>query len=322
MNNTLIITDAISQSSQESSNDAYNERRRLDARIQYEKMRELEESSAYVRRDYLSESLIGTKVQTSVNIECRVTMIEWCYQVIDYANLHRETVTIAMGLLDRFLSCRCKVANEVLLCRDLYQLVTMSALFIAIKMNETIIISASEFAQLSRGRFQATDIVNMESSILKDLQWRTSAPTTHTFLRHIIAMLPADLQQTLTSSQMFTELSNFQLDLSAGDYSFVKDKASFTAVAALLTAYANSRFSMSFKNANVDYDYSSFAMEVSHISGIDVQSADIQYSISRLVALVSSNGVEVLSPSQIEILEKSHAKYERELSPVCVGLIG
>lgn len=293
---------------------------RAEAREQFQKMKQLEESQTYTCTDYLCEPHnVLNPLESSVNEECRVTMTEWCYQVIDYAKLHRETVTIAMRLLDRFLSCKTHDAKEVLASRNLYQLATMSALFIAIKTNEKTIVTTSEFAQLSRGRFEASDVVRMESVILKDLEWRISAPTTHSFLRHIIALLPTDLQHTITSSQVFTELCNFQLDLSVGDYFFVREKPSVTAVAALLNAYANAKNSNAFNMTC--FDYSSFSTELTRVTGIETHSVIVQEALSRLVTLVKNNGVQFLLPSQIVMMERLSPKFTRDLSPVCVALI-
>jgi hypothetical protein len=294
---------------------------RAEAREQFQKMKQLEESQTYTCTDYLCESHNALNpLESSVNEECRVTMTEWCYQVIDYAKLHRETVTIAMRLLDRFLSCNTHDAKEVLASRNLYQLATMSALFIAIKTNERTIVTTTEFAQLSRGRFEASDVVRMESVILKDLEWRISAPTTHSFLRYIVAMLPTDLQHTIVSSQVFTELCNFQLDLSAGDYSFVTEKPSVTAVAALLNAYANAKNSDAF-NMTSSFDYSSFSTEITRVTGIETHSVVVQEALLRLVTLVKNNGVQFLLPSQIVMMERLSPKFTRDLSPVCVALI-
>jgi hypothetical protein len=319
--NSPLHTQANLDSLEDFSNVICSGKHRVEARAQFEKMRQLEESQTYTCTDYLHElnTALNPTSEPSVNVECRVTMTQWCYQVVDFASLHRETVTVAMDLLDRFLSCKSDDAKSVMTSRNLYQLATMSALFIAIKVNEKSIVTASEFAQLSRGRFEASDVVQMETVILKDLEWRISAPTTHLFLRHIIAMLPIDFQHSISSSQVFSELCNFQLDLSAGDYSFVTEKSSVTAVAALLNSYANAKNSDIF-NIN-HFDYSSFSSELTRVTGIDTHSAVVQEALSRLVTLVKNNGVQFLLPSQVLMSEKLSPKFTRDLSPVCVDRI-
>ena len=319
--NSPLHTQANLDSFEDFSNLICSNEHRVEARAQFQKMKQLEDSQTYQCTDYLHvpQTVLNSTDESSVNVDCRVTMTEWCYQVVDFAKLHRETVTIAMGLLDRFLSCNSHDAKSVLASRNMYQLATMSALFIAIKMNEKSIVTASEFAQLSRGRFEASDVVQMETVILRDLEWRISAPTTHSFLRHTIAMLPTCLQHDISSSQVFSELCNFQLDLSVGDYSFVTEKPSVTAVAALLNSYANA------KNSNVfdtnRFDYSFFSTELTRVTGIDTHSVVVQEAISRLVTLVKNNGVQFLLPSQVLMTERPSSKTTRDLSPICVGRI-
>ena len=244
-----------------------------------------------------------------IDIECRVRMVEWSFSVVDFAKLHRETVSVAMSLLDRYLSSRCPEARKVMLSRKLYQLASMSALFVAIKMNEKTIVNATVFAELSRGSYTAVDILRMESIMLKSLGWRVNGPTTHGFFRHMMALTSENSQSSFTINSTFTELCNFQLDLSVGDYFFCSQKPSIIAIAAIMNAVANSGADDLYK-----FDSVSFLKELGNISEVDLFSIEVQSATDRLRMLLNNNGVVLQPPTK-----RATPTATRVSSPICVS---
>ena len=70
-----------------------------------------------------------------IDEECRMVMISWYHQVLDHCSFSRENGGIAAFLLDMYLSTE-KLGMEAQVDRKQFQLVSMTALFLAIKMNE------------------------------------------------------------------------------------------------------------------------------------------------------------------------------------------
>ena len=91
-----------------------------------------------------------------------------CLKVADAYQLHRETVAIAMHFLDTFLVTNNTSSGG----KKLFQLASMTSLFIAAKLQEQKPVGMSNLVSLSRGVFKADDLKNMEKLILRKLKWR------------------------------------------------------------------------------------------------------------------------------------------------------
>lgn len=293
-------------------------RMRLDMHIVEDEFRTMslqEEMVVYKCTDYLSRArdiVQGRQPNHSarnhpepIDIECRIRMVEWCFQVIDFAELNRETVNIAMSILDRYLSTTSPSAEEVLLSRQRYQLASMSALFLAIKMNEKTVVNASVFAELSRGTYSATDIIDMEISMLATLQWRVNSPTSHLFLRYLADLVSVKDGCQFTVEASLLDLCTFQLDLSVGDYFFCTKKPSSVAIASLFNALETSP-------SVTNSDISAFVESLQSICGSAIYSNEILSIMERLTMLLTNNGV---------VLEQHHKirlPFARRMSPVSV----
>lgn len=95
-------------------------------------------------------------------------------------------------------------------------------------------------AKLSRGSFGALDVAQMETVMLRNLNWYVNPPTPLTFVNHYLELLrgpdptkPLESNSTLRS---ILKYSNIQIELSATDYFFVTLDPSLVAYAAILNA--------------------------------------------------------------------------------------
>jgi hypothetical protein len=131
---------------------------------------------------------------TVVDESSRTAMMNWLCQISDALSLNRETVGIAMSLLDRFLSTSTKCAEQTLADRHKFQLASITAYYIAIKINEPVQLGIDMLVKLCRGFYEPSAILNMEKDILFSLEWRISAPTALDFMRHVLALLPSTEQ--------------------------------------------------------------------------------------------------------------------------------
>lgn len=183
-----------------------------------------------------------------------------CYQVVDFCKFRRETVEIAMSYVDRYL-CTPK-GKSALVNRKEYQLVAMTALYVAIKLHEPMEMETSLLADLSRGCYEEMQFVEMEQTILQvsfattvccfsigwidstdsdsvflchqTIHWRVNGPTCVSFVGHFLALLPSAIHRSVAESIM--EYARFQIELAIAEQAFVFLKPSHVALAAVMNA--------------------------------------------------------------------------------------
>lgn len=110
--------------------------------------------------------------ETGIDEDCRTKMAEWVFQVVDCTRLRRETASVSMQYLDRFMCTSSPSAERARLDRKEYQLVVLTAFYIATKIFEPFAMEPSLVSRLSRGVHSEEEIVALEYEILVALQWR------------------------------------------------------------------------------------------------------------------------------------------------------
>ena len=208
---------------------------RMDASEVADRIRAMrkQEQTTYFCSDYLKENERELRrAKKPVDEECRVKMCEWCYQVVDFCKFRRETVSISMSFLDRFLAS--PKGRYALFDRKDYQLVAMTTLYMAIKLHEPLEMETSLLADLSRGAYTELEITLMEQSILDALNWRIQGPTILSFVQHFLALLPNSVNPSVSTAIM--DYARFQTELSTPCYGLVTVPQSELALAAILNA--------------------------------------------------------------------------------------
>jgi len=189
-----------------------------------------QEDTSYQTGDFLSLAADACKF-LDVDADCRTMMAEWCYQVVDFCKFQRESVEIAMNFLDRYLLVDTFALND----RATYQLAAMTSLYMAVKIHEAEAMDPATVSTLSRGTYSANDIEDMELEILNALQWRVNPPTSASFAREMLSLLPDD---SLTPTQRNTveQITTLQLELAVADYDMIAVKPSTTAFCSITNA--------------------------------------------------------------------------------------
>merc|ERR1712226_396506 len=103
---------------------------------------------------------MGTSSDTNMDdpdhMDSRKKMVAWCFQVVDFCKFQRETVSIAMNLLDRFMmTSQSQVAKTDV---KVYQLAAMTALYTAVKIHEPEVMDPKLISNLSRGVYQPEEV--------------------------------------------------------------------------------------------------------------------------------------------------------------------
>ena len=93
-----------------------------------------------------------------------------------------------------------------------FQLAAMTSLYIAVKIHEPEIMSASLISTLSRGAHTTKNVERMEQKILHAVRWRVNPPTSLSFVRQYIKLLPQEFLDEETKTTLY-DVPNSNLNL-------------------------------------------------------------------------------------------------------------
>ena len=187
-----------------------------------------QEGCSYQTGDFLA---FGNPHLLDVDAGCRTKMAEWCFQIVDFCKFQHESVEIAMNFLDRYLFVDTSPLNS----RVLFQLASMTCLYMAVKIHEPEAMDPSSISALSRGTYSVDEIEDMEIKILNSLQWRVNPPTSFSFARQLLTAISDDVL-TAEEREAISHLTAVQLELAVSDYDLITVKPSTKAFCAVANA--------------------------------------------------------------------------------------
>ena len=223
--------------------------------------------------------------EAPIDIECREKMVEWCYQVTDFAKFSRHTVSIGVAYLDRFMSSNHPTAVKALCSKKQYQLAAMTCLYTAIKLFEPVAFDTALLSEISHGCYEEEDIEQMECDILQGLGWRMNGPTVHDEVNYLIMLLPIEVRigdGTIASALL--DFSRYQAELAVSNYELAMEKPSIVAMAAILNS--SEGISEKLFSAESRQEYVQNMME---LTGINTLSVRLNEARSRLLKLFHEN---------------------------------
>mmetsp|Transcript_15095 Transcript_15095/g.34802 ORF Transcript_15095/g.34802 Transcript_15095/m.34802 type:complete len:579 (-) Transcript_15095:244-1980(-) len=137
----------------------------------------------------------------------RPVMVSWMYHVADTFRLMPIVVATGVYILD---TCAWDLWNNsgTKNSREVYPLMTMTALNMAVKCHETKMFPLDQLVQLlgpngssSRGkRYIPEQVCSMERKILKTCEWKLHKPTAHDFLLRFAEVLNSDQRDAVMCS--------------------------------------------------------------------------------------------------------------------------
>lgn len=101
----------------------------------------------------------------------RAILLDWIIEVCEVYKLHRETYYLAVDYLDRYLTAKRDVSKNQL------QLIGITCLFVASKVEEIYPPKLTEFAYVTDGACSEEDILQQEILLLQSLNWNVSPVT-------------------------------------------------------------------------------------------------------------------------------------------------
>jgi len=160
----------------------------------------------------------------------RQQMLEWSNLVIDSFGIDREVVAVSFNVLDRYVAQEIK--SSIPITREDFQLFSMTALFIAVKLLESYPrkLTADALVDMSRGFYASEDILHTEREILKSLQFYLNPTTAIGFCRVYWEMFP------MSVSFEFKAACQAMAERALADTFFLTKKASLVGLAAVIHA--------------------------------------------------------------------------------------
>ncbi|ESQ38826.1 hypothetical protein EUTSA_v10022503mg [Eutrema salsugineum] len=132
-------------------------------------------------RDYMGS-------QPEINVKMRSILIDWLIDVHRKFELMPETLYLTINLVDRFLSSSMVPRREL-------QLLGISAMLIACKYEEIWAPEVNDFVLISDNAYCREQVLAMEKSILRQVEWYITVPTPYVFLaRYVKASVPCDIE--------------------------------------------------------------------------------------------------------------------------------
>ncbi|XP_041375900.1 G1/S-specific cyclin-E-like isoform X2 [Gigantopelta aegis] len=125
----------------------------------------------------------------------RAILLDWLTEVCEVYRLHRESFFLAIDFIDRYLSKKSNVLKHHL------QLIGISALFIAAKLEEIYPPKLQDFAYVTDGACTEEEILDQELIMLKVLNWDLAPMTVNAWLS--VYLQVANMEQMTESEHGF-----------------------------------------------------------------------------------------------------------------------
>ncbi|KAL9425107.1 hypothetical protein AB3S75_032107 [Citrus x aurantiifolia] len=130
--------------------------------------------------------------QTEISERMRAILVDWLIDVHQEFELSQETLYLTINIIDRFLSVKVVSRREL-------QLVGMGAMLIASKYEEIWAPEVNDLVRIADNAYSHPEVLAMEKTILRKLEWTLTVPTYYVFLvRFIKASIPdQDMENTV-----------------------------------------------------------------------------------------------------------------------------
>jgi hypothetical protein len=234
----------------------------------------IQESTTYKRRPEDQISLACPNSEA-----WRELIVSWFYIIADAFQIRHNVVTVATYYLDVALE------EGLVTSRLDYQLVSLTAFQLAIKLYELKVFPLSDLIKLSKNSgFAESDIVDKELELISVLNWSLHPPTSSCFLEQYILLLLSEEDQVFAEVESaIRSASEKILQIMTCRSEFFKFPPSILAYAAILNVV---------ERLNYDVPVQAFVLSLQAF-GLSVQHS---------LKLTSSNPPELLNA--FELLEQ------------------
>ena len=162
--------------------------------------------------------------QEDINAKMRAILVDWLVEVHMKFRLNPNTLYLCVNIIDRYCS-----KEDVK--RSKLQLVGVTALLVACKHEEIYPPEVRDCVYITDRAYTREEVLDMEQSILKVLNWKISVPTAYPFLHRFLSMLGA--------SEYCEHAAQYYLERSLQEHSMLDHRPSEVCCAAVILAINN-----------------------------------------------------------------------------------
>lgn len=178
------------------------------------RMQSQQTKETYVKRNYFQD-ILQTRSNISIDRECRSEMLIWMKKVSDHLNFANHTVFYSADYLDRFLSQTNKYVQETIASRRLYQLLSMTCFYIAVKIHETTVIGLDFLVAMSP--FTREEFQDMELKVLSILNWNLYGPLAISFVDLYLELIFQGTEDSETKAKVLNLVNEELLETMLDD---------------------------------------------------------------------------------------------------------
>jgi hypothetical protein len=214
-------------------------------------------SVEYSCSDYLERERRLENQSDQLQRHWRERICEWCYAVIDQhpGDIPRDVVYVAMSVLDRFFARTSDhMSAGQMPTRRYYQLVSMTSLYIAVKVyyrkeglsmdaaskvtfvsRENDVLSINALIAMGTEDFSIKNVEEMEKYMLDTLDWCICPLTPGLFVRSLMHSMDWTAIRSSAKEEIYQQ-SLFLCELASCDYFFVGHYASTVSLASIIVS--------------------------------------------------------------------------------------
>ena len=203
---------------------------RMKCRARLDRMMEAEVAMVAFRKD---QTLVKENNDDGCcpNFVWREKVVQWCYDVADHLNENRAAVYVAMNILDRFCSV---LSPRQPMDGRTYELASMTAIFLAIRITGSGNLRLHELTSMSRGGITIQDVITMGRAMIQELTWDHRIWTPVDFIKTLLDFLPCEIGDS--RRQLFLEYASYLVEIAVCDIFLSHSKPSELALAAVLNS--------------------------------------------------------------------------------------
>lgn len=230
-------------------------------------------------RKYSDHRALAHSTPSVLNRLWRERVAQWFFDVVDHLGLPRETVYLAMNILDRYNALN---SNEESSDKLSYELAAITSLFLAVRVSGAMDLKIPELLQLSHSSAQVRDILSTGAMMLELLTWESRILTPVDFIKVLLALLKPSID--CRRAILLYELSLYIVELSIFDQTLCGVPAPRLAFAAVLLAIK------SVDECNRDRKaFTQFLLKVHDVTRMSYRAADIKAIYIQLRSLYSES---------------------------------
>jgi cyclin B len=162
--------------------------------------------------------------QEDINAKMRAILVDWLVEVHMKFRLNPNTLYLCVNIIDRYCS-------KIEVRRSKLQLVGVTALLVACKHEEIYPPEVRDCVYITDRAYNRQEVLDMEQSILKELDWKISVPTAYPFLHRFLSLVEA--------STLASHAAHYYLERSLQEHDMLDYRPSEVAAAAVLLAINN-----------------------------------------------------------------------------------